>query len=238
MKKINVKKTTTLGKNVIINGDVSIGENCSIGNNVTIYPNTHIGNNITIFDNTVLGRLPQSAGNISRKIINEYQPLTIGDYSIIGANCVLYSGSHIANNVLICDLSSIRESCKIDEFVVLGRGVMVQPETYIGARTRIMDMCHLPGDMIIEEDVFISAMVAGASENSLGRSKDEKSIPRSGPTIKKGAYIGLGAKLLPKVVIGQNSVVGAGAVVTKDVPELTLVMGTPAKFIRKMPPRI
>lgn len=226
------------GQNVVVNENVEIGENTTIGNNVVIYPNVKIGKHVTIYDNTVLGRLPQSAGNISRKLIDEYQPLVIGDHSVIGACAVLYTGSQIGNNVLICDLSSVRESCKIAEFVVLGRGVMVQPETVIGARTRIMDMCHLPGDMVIEEDVFFSAMVGSASENSIGRSENEETLERGGPTVKRGAYIGVGAKMLPKVVIGENSVVGAGAVVTKDVPALTMVMGVPARPIRTVKPRV
>jgi acetyltransferase-like isoleucine patch superfamily enzyme len=227
-----------LGTNVIIMEDVEIGNNCEIGNNVVIYPKTEIGDNVIIYDNTVLGRLPRSAGNISRELVNDYLPLIVGDNSVIGACSVLYTGTRIANNVLICDLSSVRESCKIDEYVVLGRGVMVQPNTVIGARTRIMDMCHLPGDMIIEEDVFLSAMVGSASENSIGRAEDEKQINRSGPFIKKGAYIGVGAKMLPNVVIGENSVVGAGSVVTKDVPPQTLVMGVPARVVRQVIARV
>jgi acetyltransferase-like isoleucine patch superfamily enzyme len=161
----------------------------------------------------------------------------IGDRSVIGASAVLYSGTSIANHVLICDLSSVRESCEIAEYVVLGRGVMVQPNTKIGARTRIMDRCHLPGDMTIEEDVFFSAMVGAASENSLGRAADEGQLRRGGPHVKRGAYIGVGAMLLPQTIVGEHAVVAAGAVVTRDVPESSLVMGVPARVMRRVAPR-
>jgi len=227
-----------LGHNVVIMADVDIGEDCQIGNNVVIYPKTSLGKGVTIFDNAVLGRLPMSAGNISRQLIDKYLPLVIGDFSVIGAGTVLYTGTHIANNVLICDLSSVRETCDIEEYVVLGRGVMVQPETRIGARSRIMDMCHLPGDMVIEEDVFFSAMVGSASENSMGRAEDERNMRRGGPHVKRGAYVGVGALMLPQIVIGENAVVGAGAMVTRDVPAQTLVMGVPAKVVRLVPPRV
>jgi acetyltransferase-like isoleucine patch superfamily enzyme len=233
-----IASSAKLGQNVVIMDDVEIGENCVVGNNVVIYPHVCLGKNVTIYDNAVLGRLPQSAGNISRPLIQDYLPLTIGDHSVIGASAVLYSGSRIANNVLICDLSSVRELSELAEFVVLGRGVMVQPDTHIGARTRIMDMCHLPGDMVIEEDVFFSAMVGGASENSLGRATDEKTMRRGGPHIKRGAYVGVGAMLLPQITVGENAVVGAGAVVTRDVPAQALVMGVPAKVVRQVLPRV
>lgn len=238
MPKNAVPPSVKLGCNVVIMDDVEIGEDCQIGNNVVLYPKTCLGRGVTIFDNAVLGRLPMSAGNISRRLPAEYQPLRIGDGSVIGACTVLYTGSRIANNVLICDLSSVREACDIEEYVVLGRGVMVQPETRIGARSRIMDMCHLPGDMVIEEDVFFSALVGSASENSMGRSEDEVSLRRGGPHVKRGAYVGVGAIMLPQTTIGENAVVGAGALVTRDVPPETLVMGVPAKVVRSVPPRV
>ena len=233
-----IPSSVKLGHNVVIMDDVEIGENSQIGNNVVIYPKTSIGRSVTILDNAVLGRLPISAGNISRPLMDDYRPLLIGDHSVIGACTVLYTGTRIANNVLICDLSSVREACDIEEFVVLGRGVMVQPETRIGARSRIMDMCHLPGDMVIEEDVFFSALVGSASENSMGRAEDEVGMRRGGPHVKRGAYIGVGALMLPQTTIGENAVVGAGALVTRDVPPGVLVMGVPAKVVRSVPPRV
>lgn len=238
MKSGAVPASVTLGSNVVIMDDVEIGEDCRIGNNVVIYPRTSLGRGVTILDNAVLGRLPLSAGNISRPLVRDYQQLRIGDHSVIGACVVLYTGTQIANNVLICDLSSVREACDIEEFVVLGRGVMVQPETRIGARTRIMDMCHLPGDMVIEEDVFFSVLVGSASENSLGRAGDEASLKRGGPHVKRGAYVGVGAIMLPQTTIGENAVVGAGALVTRDVPPGTVVMGVPARVVRTVAPRV
>jgi acetyltransferase-like isoleucine patch superfamily enzyme len=238
MSATTVPKSVKLGQNVVMHDDVEIGDDCCIGSNVVLYPKTRLGNNVTVYDNTVLGRLPQSAGNISRRLPSEYSPLTIGDESVIGASVVLYSGTRIANNVLICDLSSVREACDIEEYVVLGRGVMVQPETRIGARTRIMDMCHLPGDMVIEADVFFSAMVGSASENSLGRATDEAGLRRGGPHVKRGAYVGVGAIMLPGVVIGENAVVGAAALVSRDVPDETMVMGVPARAVRQVAARV
>jgi acetyltransferase-like isoleucine patch superfamily enzyme len=234
---VSIAPSAQLGQNVVVMDDVEIGERCRIGNNVVLYPKTRLGGDVTIYDNAVLGRLPQSAGNISRQLPEDYSPLEIGDGSVIGACTVLYTGTRIANNVLICDLSSVRESCDIAEYVVLGRGVMVQPLTRIGARSRIMDMCHLPGDMTIEEDVFFSALVGSASENSIGRSQDEGSMSRGGPHVKRGAYVGVGASMLPGTTIGEDSVVGAGSLVTKDVPAGMLVMGVPARVVRAVPPR-
>lgn len=233
MKK-DISPSAKIHNNVAIYENVLIGDSCEIGNNVVIYPNTVIGKNVRVYDNAVLGRMPQSTGNTKRVIKKKYPKLIIGDNSVIGANTVLYTGTKYGNNVLICDLTSIREECEISDSVLIGRGVMIQPKTFIGARTKIMDTCHLPGNMRIEEDVFLSVHISGASENTLGR-KTNKKIKWAGPTIKKGAYIGVGAILLPGIVIGEYSVIAAGAVVTKDVPPNKLVMGIPAKIVKEVP---
>jgi acetyltransferase-like isoleucine patch superfamily enzyme len=114
--------------------------------------------------------------------------------------------------------------------------VMIQVKTKIGSRTKIMDSCHLPGDMIVEEDVFLSTHVCGASENSIGRK--DMTDKWAGPFIAKGAYIGLNATLLPGIRIGENAVVAAASTVTKDVEPGTLVMGSPARFVRNVEPWI
>jgi acetyltransferase-like isoleucine patch superfamily enzyme len=96
-----------------------------------------------------------------------------------------------------------------------------------------MDLTHITGNCTIGNDVFISANVASANDNAIGRLPyDEERVV--GHTIEDGAAIGLGAILLPGVTIGRGAVVGAGAVVTKDVDADTLVMGIPARFVRRL----
>ncbi len=224
--------------------DVSIGENVTIGHGsrvcagVRIYPGTKIGKNVTILENTVLGRptvLPQCDSVVKRDMRGTSEGLIIRDDVVIGANVVLYRASSIGAGSIICDLTSIREQCVIGENVLLGRSVMVQVNTKIGARTKIMDTCHLPGDMLIEEDVFLSTHVCGASENSLGRS--DSTAKWAGPIIRKRAYVGVNATLLPGIELGEDSVVGAGAVVTKSVLPRKLVMGVPAVVVREVADR-
>lgn len=220
---------------VMIGHDVEIGEGSAISSGVKVYSGTKIGKNVKILENSVIGRptiVPQAGSVVKRKMSDDIPGVQIGDDSVIGACVVLYRGSKIGKRNIICDLTSVREHCVFGDDVLLGRGVMVQVSTRIGSRTKIMDQCHLPGDMIIEEDVFLSTHVCGASENSLGRS--DSTGKWGGPHIKKGAYIGVNATLLPGVVIGENSVVAASALVSKNVDDFTLVMGVPAKFMRKV----
>jgi len=218
--------------------DVTIGAGTSLGSGVRIYPGTRIGSNVQILENSVLGRatvIPATSSVVKRVLTEEITGLVIGDSTVIGANVVLYRGSEIGEACIICDLTSIREECRLGKEVLLGRAVMIQVNTTIGDRVKIMDCCHLPGDMLVEDDVFMSTHVGGASESSLGRTS--RSSEWSGPTLRARSYFGANATLLPGVEIGEDAVVAAGALVSKSVPSKTLVMGVPAREVRRIEPR-
>lgn len=227
------------GANVVVNATATIGPGTQIGAGTCIYPGTTIGRNVAVLENSVLGRptlTPAAGETVKRVLPDDISPLAIGDDTVIGACVVLYRGSTVGRRCIICDLVSIREQCVIQDDVLLGRAVMIQVNTEIGERTKIMDSCHLPGDMIVGADVFLSTHVCGASENTLGR---ETAVDAwAGPRIRDRAYIGANATLLPQIEIGEDAVVGAGSVVTRDVPARQLVIGVPARVVRGVEPRL
>ena len=87
----------------------------------------------------------------------------------------------------------------------------------------------------LEDDVFIAPCVVMTNDNFMGRTEKRKALMR-GPLIRRGARIGGGAVLLPGVEIGEEAFVGAGAVVTRDVPAQTVVVGSPARYLRNVAP--
>src|SRR5688572_23474879 len=109
--------TTVLGAHTTLSDDTRLGANVTIGCNVTIYPGVTIGDGCRIFDGAVIGRPPVSAGNGTRPLPTDLQPLTIGAGSVIGANAVLYAGTTIGSRMLIGDLASIREGCTLADHV-------------------------------------------------------------------------------------------------------------------------
>jgi acetyltransferase-like isoleucine patch superfamily enzyme len=114
---------------------------------------------------------------------------------------------------------------------VLGRGSLIENDTTVGAGTRIQAEAYVTAYSTLEEDVFIAPCVVTTNDNFMGRTEKRKSLMK-GPTIRRGARVGGGAVLLPGIEIGEEAFVGAGAVVTKDVPPRKLVVGSPARVLR------
>lgn len=228
----NLGANIQIGEFAVIRPDVVIGENTIIHPNVVINSGAKIGANVEIFPGAYIGKEPKGAGATARTPVFE-RKVSIGDNCSVGPNAVVFYDVEIGENTLLGDGASIREKCVIGSFCLLSRYVTVNYNTKIGSRTKIMDLTHVTGNTIIEEDVFISTMVGMTNDNALGGSGyDEEKIV--GPKIRKKAMVGAGATLLPHTEIGEGAIVGAGAVVTKNVEANQVVMGIPARFIRNV----
>lgn len=130
--------------------------------------------------------------------------------------------------------------CEIGEDTKLGTFVEVQKNARIGRRCKISSHSFVCEGVSIEDNVFVGHGVmfindmyprATAEGGELQTEKDWSVTPT---TVRKGASIGTGATILGGVEIGENAIVGAGSVVTKDVPANTIVAGNPARTLRAL----
>ena len=227
-------KGTELGSFVVIGKHVCIGEGCHIGSNVVIHQNTTIGNSVHIADNTVIGKQPMRA---KRSIFSEAEDLpgaSIGDECIIGALVVIYSGSQIDHHVFIADGAAIRENVIVGENTIVGRAVTIENLCTIGKKCKLETGSYITAYSTLEDYCFIAPMVTTSNDNFLGRT-EERFKHFKGVTVKLGGRIGANATILPGKVIGRDAVVGAGSVVTHDVPDYTVVVGIPAKKFASTP---
>ncbi len=204
-----------------------------IGHHVVIHPGTVIGANTVVGDHAVLGKRPQLA-RTSTAAAGELQPLTIGANCQIGTAAVVYAGTRVGDGCLVADLASVRENCRIGDSVLIGRGVAVENNTKIGDYTKIQTNAYITAAMELEDHVFIAPMVTTTNDNFMGRTEKRFAL-KKGAHIKRGARIGGNAILLPGVVIGEESFVAAGSIVTKDTPARQVVLGVPAKPLRPVP---
>lgn len=217
-----------ISETAIIGDGCKVGKDVIIHHNVVIYPGTIIGDGTEIFDGAVIGRNPKGSGNLIHKLEDKYDPVIIGSGCVIGANAVIYADNKIGNNVLIGDCAQLREGCVLGDNSLVARLCTFNHHVTVKENSKIMDNTHITARTVIEENVFIGVGIASANDNNM-RIKGSEVGAESIITFKKGCRIGSGAVVLPGITIGENSVVGAGSVVTKSVRDNCKVMGTPAK---------
>ncbi len=225
---------TSLGFGSVIEADVRIGDNCSIGHNVVIHQGTIIGSNVRIDDNTVIGKLPMKAAISVLKMESDLPPSDIADGVMIGACATIYRGCKIGKKVLVADLASVRENTTVGKYTIVGRGVTVENHCKVGNYCKLETESYITAYSELEDRVFISPGVVTSNDNYVGRT-EERFEHFKGVTVKRGGRIGAGSVILPGKVIGEDALVAAGSVVTKDVPPRMIVMGCPAMKIRTVP---
>ncbi len=130
--------------------------------------------------------------------------------------------------------------CEIGDDTRVGTFVEIQKGARIGKRVKISTHTFICEGVTIEDDVFIGHGVCFINDK-YPRAVNEQGLPQSDddwkvvPTVvKRGASIGSGATIMCGVTIGENAIVGAGSVVTKDVASRTVVCGVPARFARSV----
>lgn len=256
---------TKIGENLTCNRFVSIGNNSIIGNNVTLGFNTYIGSSVYVGDNVVLGdnvkifdKCKVGANTIiennceigysrmsKKKEYFEDYPLSIGDNCIIRSGAVIYCACIIGHDSWIGNYTIIRENTKIGNNTTFGSHIMCEGYSTFGNNVKVYSFCELGGNIEVEDYVFIGPSVTtannprpviGAGKLTTHRWNDGKQkVVDKGPTIRFGAKIGIAATLLAEIEIGRNALVAAGAIVTKDVPENSVVRGVPAKQVSEVP---
>jgi acetyltransferase-like isoleucine patch superfamily enzyme len=128
--------------------------------------------------------------------------------------------------------------CEIGDETKIGAFVEIQKNARIGRRCKISSHTFICEGVTIEDNVFIGHGVMFTNDvypraTSLdGQLQSEADWKVEKTIVKQGASIGTGATILPKTCIGENAIVGAGSVVTKDVPAYAVIAGNPARVLR------
>jgi acetyltransferase-like isoleucine patch superfamily enzyme len=198
-----------------------------------VYPGTVLGEGVRVLENAVVGKQP-SLGASSTAKRDPLPPTVIGEGTVVSTGAIVFAGSTIGAGSIVGDQSCIRERVSLGANCILGRGSLIENDTTVGDGTRIQAEAYITAYSTLEEDVFIAPCVVTTNDNFMGRT-DRRHALMKGPTIRRGARVGGGAILCPAVEIGEDAFVGAGAVVTRDVPARKLVVGSPARVLRDVP---
>ncbi len=144
------------------------------------------------------------------------------------ATAVIDDGCEIGAGTKIWHFSHIMPGCRIGENCNIGQNVVISPEVVLGRNVKVQNNVSIYTGVICEDDVFLGPSMVFTNVTN-PRSAINRKNQYSKTVVKKGASIGANATIVCGNDIGQYAFIGAGAVVTKNVPDYALVMGNPAR---------
>lgn len=234
LSRIKKGENCVIGQNVDLGDDVTLGHNCIIEDNVKIGDNSYIDSNTVIRSGVSIG---EGAFIGSNCIIGEYlmdfcldkqyhyHPLTIGHKALIRSGSIIYAGSSIGDNFQTGHQVTIREKTEIGNNVSVGTLSDIQGNCKIGNYVRLHSNVHIGQLSVIEDFVWIYPYVV------LTNDPTPPSNNFVGVHVRPFAIIATGSIIMPGLELGQDCLIGAGAIVTKSVDPYAVAVGNPAKVI-------
>jgi acetyltransferase-like isoleucine patch superfamily enzyme len=198
----------------------------TIHESALVAPDANIDADCIVEEFCVIGYGHEDAGT------DEYRPVKIGEMSRLRQFAVIYWGTETGQRFHAGHKANIREMCNIGDDVSVGTLTVIEHHVTIGSEVRIHSQAFIPEYSIVEDGVYIGPSVV-LTNAKYPKSRDVKST-LSGPHIESGAILGANSTILPGVRVGSLSVVGAGSVVTRDVPAGAVVAGNPARIINNV----
>ena len=153
---------------------------------------------------------------------------------------IVENGAIIGANSKIWHYAQVRKGATLGENCVLGKAVFIDTGVVLGNNVKIQNFATLYLGLTVEDGVYIGPSVTFTNDkvpraiNPDGSQKSASDWTCLKTVIKRGASIGANATILPGIVIGEWAMVGAGTVVTKDVPAYAVVTGSPAKVVAQV----
>jgi acetyltransferase-like isoleucine patch superfamily enzyme len=153
--------------------------------------------------------------------------LTIGDHARVRSGCVIYAGSRIGSHLETGHHTIIREENEIGDHFSIWNNSVIDYGCRIGNGVKIHCHVYVAQFSVIEDDVFLAPGVRIANDYHPGCPQSKECM--RGPILRRGCRIGVNVTILPYITIGEGTLVGSGAVVTKDLPAGVVAYGNPAR---------
>jgi len=217
------------GHGVMVGENAVLGDGCSAGAN-SVIQHCRVGDNVVIGEMVFLGVMPSSRYDY-RGMGKDIEPVVaIGDNSVVRSHSTIYAqtrfgrgfncghGARIRECTIVGEGTSIGTNSQIEGFCRIGNNVLIHTNAHIGQFSELEDDTYLAPGAVLTNTPH---PLCPAAKQCL-----------QGCVMKRGSKVSVNVTVAPRVVIGENALVGAGAVVTSDVEPNALVVGMPAKRVK------
>jgi acetyltransferase-like isoleucine patch superfamily enzyme len=209
--------------NLLIGARVQIADDVEIGANVILHDDVTVSAGAQLDHGAVLGR-PARRSHGSRTPAAESGPTVLGEGAIVSPYALISADVQMGRHSFLGDHAHLREGVRLGAEAMVGAACGIGRHVEIGDRARLQNRCLVGPGSVVESDCFLGPGVQVLTGRTMGAS------PRKPPPrLRRRCQIGAGVTILPGVEIGEEAVVGAGAVVVADVPEGVMVRGIPAR---------
>ena len=158
--------------------------------------------------------------------------LSIGARALLRSGTVIYAGSTIGSDFQTGHNVVVREQNTLGNHVQIWNNTTIDYGCQIGNNVKIHTNCYVAQYTVLEDDVFLAPGVTIANDLHPGCAFSGECM--RGPMLKRGVQVGVNVTIVPMITIGEYSVIGSGAVVSRDVPPYSLVVGNPARVTKRV----
>jgi UDP-2-acetamido-3-amino-2,3-dideoxy-glucuronate N-acetyltransferase len=214
---------------LLLGDGVEVADDVILGGHVVIHDNTTVAAGCRIEDGAILGR--RLGRDLDDPRPHDATVLETG--AIVGCTTIVGEGVQLGAGSVVGDAVLLRERVRLGPGVLVGRACSVGEDAVVGPRTRIQVACSFAAGSLLEEDVFVGPRLTTTNDPTMGRPAADQGL--TPPVFRRGCRIGAAVTLMPGVEVGEEALVAAGALVTRDVPAGAIVMGAPAKIVGEVP---
>jgi len=150
-------------------------------------------------------------------------------------NCLVSKDAKIGLDTRMGNFVFIRDSTVIGRGCLIGSYVDIEGDVRIGNFVSLQSGCYITRGVVIEDEVFCGPRIVTMNDKPISYRRPSLEFQSRPPRILRAARVGGGSVLCPGVTIGENALVAAGSVVTRDVPDRMMVVGNPARIMGSVP---
>lgn len=207
---------------------ITLGERVTIGAYAIVHGGSRIGPDTVVGHQVIVGE-PEYGYALRNVYPGAGAATIVGSGVVLRAGSALYAGVTVGDDTTIGHHTLLRTNVKVGSASQLAANLTVERGSTIGDGVRCSPGSHITADTVIADRVFIGAGVRTINDRELIWRDPEHEQPLSPPSFGYGCKVGSGAVILAGVTIGEQALVGAGSVVTRDVQAWTIVYGVPAR---------
>jgi acetyltransferase-like isoleucine patch superfamily enzyme len=207
---------------VVLGARVMVGAFAVVHGGTQLGDDTHVGHRVIVGEpeyGYAMRQVYQGAGDLT----------TVGAGAVLRGGAVIYAGVRIGANSTIGHHTLLRTGVTVGTGSQLAANLTVERGTRIGSGVRCSPGSHLTAETVVADSVFLGAGVRTINDKQLIWRDPDHEQPLTPPRFEYGCKIGSGAVVLAGIAVGARALVGAGSVVTRDVPANAIVYGVPAR---------